>query len=668
MLCRICRTTFNILLVGVSEAEHPREASASHQPDLTALQKSAGEGCAFCAILAPLLKPSPEAATFSQEDERVARSSGEVVLVAYIDLADKELARVRRVWRTLSVRTHHSHISGNHPEFKILQTAGCHTALPGRKIAHRANLSLARSWIQECSSGHTNCTSVSKRELPTRLIYVGNRESDFQIVGTAGKCGLYAALSHCWGNSKVTGLRSETTAFSRAIIRWADLPRTFQDAVRVVQGLNLGIEYLWIDSFCILQGDETDFQRECARMHTTFANAAVTICGPQAYNADQGFLHERVCQAGPASRCLFTITVDGMASSITLVEISESEKTARFWRNSHLATRAWITQERLLSPRLLCFGADQMSMQCPSGDRFEDCCVSLQPGYLSKPSITSQDKPALYRAWYRIVQEYSDCNLTNGDDKLPALSGTARRFAQFLDSVYCAGLWENDMLRGLSWLRIPDNPLDHGKALARRRSRYPATVPAPSWSWASCDHQVQFDYTECDFRALATVLSVRMVATGSDACGQVKSGQLTILTHGRGAMLRTRVHQQFPASKHGEPSWQVVSLDDGAAGPTRQRPIGQLVMDDAYFHTSAYHPTAATSDLPVILALLGAHCQRGSDEPEEWTALVLIEMSDDSYRRIGMLLCATPETTEDGSQPGGWRWFTSHEMLTLQIS
>lgn len=39
----------------------------------------------------------------------------------------------------------------------------------------------------------------------------------------------------------------------------------------------LGFAYLWIDSLCIVQGDEADWQNESAKMASVYADAALTI-------------------------------------------------------------------------------------------------------------------------------------------------------------------------------------------------------------------------------------------------------------------------------------------------------------------------------------------------------------------------------------------------------
>jgi Heterokaryon incompatibility protein (HET) len=43
-------------------------------------------------------------------------------------------------------------------------------------------------------------------------------------------------------------------------IEWSGLSKTFQDAILITQVLH--IEYLWIDSLCIIQDDKSDWAAE----------------------------------------------------------------------------------------------------------------------------------------------------------------------------------------------------------------------------------------------------------------------------------------------------------------------------------------------------------------------------------------------------------------------
>ncbi|KAF2178434.1 HET-domain-containing protein [Zopfia rhizophila CBS 207.26] len=108
----------------------------------------------------------------------------------------------------------------------------------------------------------------------------------------------YVALSHCWGKHPPTEdspqfcttddniqLRLKGFSFSK-------LPKTFQEAVRVTRELD--IQYLWIDSLCIIQWNQEDWEHEAKLMEGVFASAYCTIAATSADDSEAGFLQRNV--------------------------------------------------------------------------------------------------------------------------------------------------------------------------------------------------------------------------------------------------------------------------------------------------------------------------------------------------------------------------------------
>ncbi|KAF2626246.1 heterokaryon incompatibility [Macroventuria anomochaeta] len=61
-----------------------------------------------------------------------------------------------------------------------------------------------------------------------------------------------------------------------------NIPRIFRHAIGLVY--DLGIDYLWIDSYCIIQGDQHDWEVEFQKMVTMFQNSYITIAATAAQN------------------------------------------------------------------------------------------------------------------------------------------------------------------------------------------------------------------------------------------------------------------------------------------------------------------------------------------------------------------------------------------------
>jgi hypothetical protein len=133
------------------------------------------------------------------------------------------------------------------------------------------SFSIIRDWIEECTGSHDKCKmiteGISVGFLPPRLIdvgpYDGSRQPRLCIVSEDLKGGQhdlrYAALSYCWGDRGTFWTTDSNISERREEIALKDFPRTIRDAVLITR--KLGIQYLWVDALCILQGRDNDKAR-----------------------------------------------------------------------------------------------------------------------------------------------------------------------------------------------------------------------------------------------------------------------------------------------------------------------------------------------------------------------------------------------------------------------
>lgn len=113
-------------------------------------------------------------------------------------------------------------------------------------------LSLAKTWFDDCLREHPQCRKKTTPFLPHRVIDVkGDRLRLFTPRSDA--MGHWIALSHCWGSTNTFKTTLEMLESHHLGIEWEELPKTFQDAVTVARALE--VDYLWIDSLCIIQDD-----------------------------------------------------------------------------------------------------------------------------------------------------------------------------------------------------------------------------------------------------------------------------------------------------------------------------------------------------------------------------------------------------------------------------
>ena len=107
-----------------------------------------------------------------------------------------------------------------------------------------------------------------------------------------GLSGEYLILSHFWGGGKPLHCRPlPGIPKSWMLPPLAQWPQTFQVAVEVTRCL--GIKYLWIDSPCMIQGDQDDWDTESIKMTQYFHIAAFTIAAKTASSGSEGMFAMR---------------------------------------------------------------------------------------------------------------------------------------------------------------------------------------------------------------------------------------------------------------------------------------------------------------------------------------------------------------------------------------
>lgn len=69
-------------------------------------------------------------------------------------------------------------------------------------------------------------------------------------------------LSHRWGTERFLKLITRNIRSMQRGFEVSDLPETFSDTITITQ--RFGVQYLWIDSLCILQDLKEDWRHEAA--------------------------------------------------------------------------------------------------------------------------------------------------------------------------------------------------------------------------------------------------------------------------------------------------------------------------------------------------------------------------------------------------------------------
>ncbi|KAH6664467.1 hypothetical protein B0J14DRAFT_493696, partial [Halenospora varia] len=129
------------------------------------------------------------------------------------------------------------------------------------------------------------------------------------------------------------------------------------DAIEISR--HLRIEYLWIDSLCIIQDDEMYMQKESALMTEVYGSSSINIAATGAIGGSKGCFEVRD-QTALVYRPIQI--VDGANTSYFAL----IKRSLFFQCTSHtpLGTRAWCLQERMLASRITNLGTLQLFWEC----------------------------------------------------------------------------------------------------------------------------------------------------------------------------------------------------------------------------------------------------------------------------------------------------------------
>lgn len=350
---------------------------------------------------------------------------------------------------------------------------------------------LLREWLRYCDETH-HCnkrTGETEGFLPTRLLFVGNR-NDPDLLRLTLSADLaeakYVVLSHRWGTQSEDDKTRYCTTMENIGHRQhgfniADLPKTFQDAIRVTR--ELGVEYIWIDSLCIIQhGDaQRDWDKESILMESVYSSAYCTIAATSARDMKDGFLDRNT---GP--KFLYVQNTSGQQFYVC----AGTDDFETDVNKAELNTRAWVLQERLLSRRIIHFSASQIYWECGEGV----CCGNLIHMHGKRRGFffmhDSHFPNRLFKQGFyttlefvqTLFQNYSSFHLTENTDRAVAISGLQHRIAHTLDSKYSYGIMEKYFHRNLLW---------HAHDRKLERISYPGQG-VPSWSWMAYNGRILF--------------------------------------------------------------------------------------------------------------------------------------------------------------------------------
>ncbi|SPJ84155.1 related to tol protein [Fusarium torulosum] len=516
---------------------------------------------------------------------------------------------------------------------------------------------MALSWLSRCIQNadgqHDICNQSDRDYLPTRLLDVRHalEQGNVRLVipdekpETFTQGDEYASLSHCWGANGaqenpmllVANLESRQSDG----LDWDKLPKTFQDAFKIASWLKL--DWLWIDSLCIIQDSISDWQNEASMMDRVYMNAKVNI------SADKGGDSRAGCFA---QRKETDITPLEFGVCRNEEEFMMTTEDIFSWMDSAPSlSRAWIHRERQLSRRILHFTPKEMVWECcglnkacfasetlPGGAPFKkvfngETKFQVELADISNNKLSEQDRlDKLHKLWNTTCQDLSNKSITYASDFPMILSSLAKEFHRLMpDDEYVAGHWRSTLVEALTWW-VPGDKLEYSGYIA------------PSWSWLSIAEPVQLYHPnhKQHKRALIEVLDteIQFNSPADKPYGQLSSGSALRV---RGFLRRFHFH--FTGHENDGIILSVIEEDEH--GQDRLR----LISED--WDAEDGLAFRMTTDSALVLSFQEYECYGLLTTIDEWAQYrsgcrrqlecLLLEkvpgngQEEDRYRRVGTL-------------------------------
>lgn len=424
-------------------------------------------------------------------------------------------------------------------------------------------------WFGSCTQNtHPECDKYRKQHdrrlsRPSRLLYFPSDQTEkVQLVEVQmDQIYQYATLSHRWGTPGPPKL-SWTCDGHRKIsyntmiqgIPTSELPRIFREALQIIHHCKL--EYLWIDSLCIMQDNDNDgikreWEQEAVKIGDIYTGGVFNIAAIGSKNSDGRLFPDEKELFAPIVRDPFGSHGQFEKGSRLVRILADSE--AGFERevlSSELFSRGWVYQEVILAPANLFCTARQMWWLCHTGRYCQNHLISPQAeetllllstnptnpneATLSKGRqaiANTFENPGSLRLWGELLRLYVKTSVTFEDDRLAAIAGLSKAFQSvFPECVehdcYNSGFWSTNIVFQLSW---------HTTSSNIALNRYTADLYIPSWSPVSCKSEIIYPLrTEHIFQL---PIQCAMDTSGLDRFGRAKSIDQCIL-HLRGVPIQ----------------------------------------------------------------------------------------------------------------------------------
>ncbi|KAJ2898035.1 HET-domain-containing protein [Zalerion maritima] len=422
--------------------------------------------------------------------------------------------------------------------YNVVQQISCssHSGGSSREISTRfvparVDVGPFHQWLDACRHFHGEvCNYKSSNSRVWSLRGIRFIDCKTRELVPAPPNSRYITLSYVWGkpSSGGDGVTPQQPS-SPSTLANMELPPTIEDAIQLT-GM-LGYQYLWVDKYCIDQGNAQEKHQQICNMDLIYKESEITIVAAEGEDQNAGL--PGVTTERDRGRCARVAVSDlDVSFTHTVVETHPQTDARKTIQKSKWMTRGWTFQEAVLSRRALCFTAKGVYFECKRANFFEglrtpDYFTQAIPGEVKgargevvvgdsqyrprtrierllwgKPrakifpclepglfagisySMPGWESPTTlgYHIYWKLAVDYSKRSLTFESDALLAFAGIIRDLANqnlkhvaglpYVDSG--GSLLTGSFLHSLCWLSWPPN----SAFSAKRREGF------PTWTWA----------------------------------------------------------------------------------------------------------------------------------------------------------------------------------------
>ncbi|KAH6865775.1 heterokaryon incompatibility protein-domain-containing protein [Alternaria rosae] len=361
-----------------------------------------------------------------------------------------------------------------------------------------------KKWISRCEKDHAGiCHTITnpRTKMPdaTELRFIDVEKHCLVKQLEHDGDGRYAALSYVWGTAvdPFQTVKANAEALSQEYAfdlpcNRTRLPKTIVDSISFTRAL--GLRYLWVDRFSIIQDDEVAKPHQLASMASIYSNAYVTIAATEGEDSAYGLpgVNKERPRKPPSEVYHFSPSCRVQV----LTPLRGEQRTVYH-------TRGWTFQEWTFSRRTIVFHDQSVSWICGDSDESE----SKQYRHVVPTKLLrwTWDTYPNFRGYCSAVEVYNKRKLTYSEDILAAFDAFMTVQGRAMKSGFVFGIPELFLPNMLCWHHGQNLwHYSEGRLQQRRTDAHGNILKAfPSWSWVGWSGPVNMNSADAACR-LAT--------------------------------------------------------------------------------------------------------------------------------------------------------------------